>query len=485
MAVIQTTGDVDAVAAVHASFDAQRAAFLRDRYPKAAERRERVCAVADMVMRYRLPIREALSDDFGSHPALFADLGETLRVARRARHAAEHLEAWMAPTPREVDSALAGSGWAEVRREPKGVIGSIVPWTAPFELSLGSLVDILAAGNRAIVKPSHRTPACAELLREMVRATFNRDLVDVAVGGLELAQRFPRLGWDHVLYFGGRDGAREVALAAAENLVPVTLGVGGKCPAVVLEDAVDAATVEHIVGAKMVRNGQACGAVDHCFVPRRWLDDFVRLALAYVARTQPDYSATSDCVGAVSGDHLARTLWLLDEARDAGCTVVRLDSGGAVDRRARRVPLWIVVDPAEHLELMHEEILAPILPLHPYDTLDEAIARINARERPPAVFVFSHDGPASQRVLSETSSGVACVNAAPLPGALPSVGVTRAGGRLQGMDGFQEFTNARTFFVRGGDDRLDLLFPPYGDRQAAFVDDALAVDGARRFARLS
>jgi coniferyl-aldehyde dehydrogenase len=390
----------------------------------------------------------------------------------------------MAPMPREVEHSLAGSGWAEVRREPKGVIGTIVPWTAPFELSLGSLVDILAAGNRAIVKPSHRTPACAELLREMVGATFSRDLVDVAVGNLELAQRFPCLRWDHVLYLGGREGAREVSLAAAENLVPVTLGLGGKCPAVVLEDAVDPATVEHIVGAKMVRNGQACGAVDHCFVPGAQVDEFVRLALAYVARTQPDYSATTDCVGAVSDDHLARTLWLVDEARDAGCTVVRLDSGGAVDRRARRVPLWIVVDPAEDLELVQEEILAPILPLHPYDTLDDVIARINAGERPPAVFVFSHDHPASQRVLSETSSGIACLNAAPLPGALPSVGLGRVGGRLQGMDGFHEFTNARTVFIRGNDDRLDLLLPPYGDRQAAFVDHALAVDDARRFARL-
>jgi coniferyl-aldehyde dehydrogenase len=320
----------------------------------------------------------------------------------------------------------------------------------------------------------------------MVCATFDRDLVDVAVGGAELAQGFPRLRWDHLLYVGGRDVGREVALAAAENLVPVTLALGGKCPAVMLEDAIDPVTVEQIVGAKMIRNGQTCGAVDHCLVPRAQIDEFVSLALAYVARTQPDYSATSDCVGAISDEHLARTLWLLDEARDAGCAVVRLDRGGAVDRRVRRVPIWIVVDPPVQLDLVREEILGPILPLHAYDTLDEAIARVNACE-PPAVFVFSHDGAEAHRVLCATSSGVACLNAAAIPGALPSSGVGGVGGtgarRLQGIDGFREFTNPRSLFVRGRDDRLDLLVPPYGDRQAAFVDDALAADGARPLTR--
>jgi coniferyl-aldehyde dehydrogenase len=469
MAVIETSPDASALAALRTAWQAQRAAVARDPRPTAAERRERVVAVADAVVASRLRIREALREDFGSHPALFADLGETLAIAARAAHAAEHLAAWMAPEPRAVDPTLCGTAWAQSRPEPLGVIGSIVPWSAPFQLGLGPLIDMLAAGNRVIVKPSHRTPACAELLREILRGAVAQDVVDVAVGGLELAHGFARLPWDQLVFAGGAQAGRAVALAAAESLVPVRLELGGKCPALVLDDAVDATTVEQIVGAKMIGNGQLHAAIDHCLVPRGRLDELVALALDHVARTQPDYSATSDCTGSISDDHLARTLWLLDEARDAGCTVVQLDRGGALDRRVRRVPLSIVLDPPPQLDLVREEVRGPILPVHGYDCLDEALEAINAGPPPPALYVFTHDALAAERVLDATRSRGAGVNAAV--------------GRHHGSDGFHAFSRPRHVFVRGHRDQLDLLVPPYDERQQAHVDDALAAAGARRFAR--
>ena len=192
---------------------------------------------------------------------------ETLGMAGRAAFVAENLPGWLEPEERAADPAMYGTGWAEMRHEPKGVIGNIVPWNFPFDLSLGPLIDMLAAGNRVIMKPSEFAPACANLLAEMIAATFPVDLVDVAVGGLDLAREFATLRWDHLLYTGSPRVGREVAKAAAENLVPTTLELGGKTPAILLDDAVEPGTVEHIVGIKMIKNGQMCNTVDHCLVP--------------------------------------------------------------------------------------------------------------------------------------------------------------------------------------------------------------------------
>src|SRR6201996_5418806 len=258
--------DAAAIDRLHESLAAQKRAFLGDPSPSLETRLERIGAVAEMVLANRLRIRDALSADFGSHPPLFADMVETLGMAGRAAFVAENLPGWLEPEERAADPGMYGTGWAEMRREPKGVIGNIVPWNFPFDLSLGPLIDMLAAGNRVIMKPSEFAPACAELLAEMIDATFPADLVDVPVGGLDLAREFASVRWDHLLYTGSPRVGREVAKAAAENLVPTTLELGGKTPAILLGDAVEPATGEHIVGIKMIKNGKMCNTVDHCLV---------------------------------------------------------------------------------------------------------------------------------------------------------------------------------------------------------------------------
>ena len=236
--IAQTAGsDEAAIAELHELFDLQRAAFLRDTYPTAADRRARLEALMGMVMGNRARIHDALSEDFEVHPGALSDLAEVLTVVGRAAYAHQHLEEWMAPEPRETDPNLHGTARAAIVYQPKGVIGNMSPWNFPFDLSLGPLVDMLAAGNRVILKPSEYTPACSELLKEMVSATFDRDLVGVVTGGLELAKEFPTLRWDHLLYTGNTEVGRLVAKAAAENLVPVTLELGGKSPVVVLDDS--------------------------------------------------------------------------------------------------------------------------------------------------------------------------------------------------------------------------------------------------------
>src|SRR3954447_19642853 len=309
------TDDTAAIDDLHEIVDRQRAAFLADPFPSLDERRALLGALAGMVMNHRTQIEEAMSADFGVHPTLATDLIEVLGVAGRAAYVAEHLEGWMAPEPRYSDPALYGTGRAFVQPQPKGVVGNISPWNFPFDLSVGPLVEMLAAGNRVVLKPSEHTPACSDVLRDMVRETFDRDRVDVAVGGLELAKAFTHVRWDHLLYTGSPGIGREIAKAAAENLVPVTLELGGKCPAILADDSIDAESVKQVLGTKALKNGQMCITVDYCLVPRARLEDFARLAGEHVRDAMPGFCTSNSCTGIITTRHLERIQALLEDAR--------------------------------------------------------------------------------------------------------------------------------------------------------------------------
>jgi coniferyl-aldehyde dehydrogenase len=471
-----TIDDAAAIAELKEAVALQRTAFLADPFPSLEERQQLLGALAGMLMSHRKQIQEALSRDFGVHPPLAADLIEVLGPAGRAVYAAENLPGWMAPEPRVADPTFYGSGQAFVQPQPKGVVGNIVPWNFPFDLSIGPLIEMLAAGNRVIIKPSDYTPVCAELLREMVHKTFDRDRVAVAVGGLELARAFTRVRWDHLLYTGSPAIGREVAKAAAEQLVPVTLELGGKCPAIFADDSVDAESIKQILGTKAVKNGQMCISVDYCLVPRERLEEFADIAGTYARDAMPGYCTSESCTGMISTRHLERIEKLLDEARASGADVRPLEDSVAVDPTARQLPMSLVIDPPSSLGLMQEEIFGPILPVKAYDTIDEAIDYINAGERPLALYVFSKDAELANDVLRRTTSGGACVNSAAVHGALASLPFGGSGqsgsGRHHGLEGFREFSNLRGVFVRGDGDMIDAFAPPYGPQAQMVADEA-------------
>ena len=464
-----TAGDEAAIAELQQIVARQRAAFTADPFPTLQERQELLGALAGMLMGHREQIREALESDFGAHPALAGDLIEVLGPAGRAVYAAEQLAGWMKREPRTTDPTLYGSGRAYVQPQPKGVVGNIVPWNFPFDLSVGPLVEMLAAGNRVVIKPSEYTPACGELLREMVHATFDRDRVEVVLGGLDLARAFTRVRWDHLLYTGSPAVGREIAKAAAEQLVPVTLELGGKCPTILAGDSVDGESVKQVLATKSIKNGQMCISVDYCLVPREKLEEFAALAQAYVSESMAGYSESSACTGMISMRHLERIQGLLADARARGCDVRELEEAGQVDPSTRQLPLTLVIDPPEDLGLMREEIFGPILPIKAYDTLEEAIEYVNAGERPLALYVFAKDEELAEEVLRRTSSGGACVNSAAVHGALPMLpfgGVGQSGtGRHHGIEGFREFSNLRGVFVRGEGDLIEAFAPPTGPRR--------------------
>jgi len=258
----------------------------------------------------------------------------------------------------------------------------------------------------------------------------------------------------------------------------VTLELGGKCPAILTADSVDAESLKQVLATKAIKNGQMCISVDYCLVPRAQLEEFAALAAAHAREAMPGYCESISCTGIVSARHYERIQALLEDARARGCDVRPLEAAGEFDPSARQLPISLVIDPPDDIALMQEEIFGPVLPVRAYDTLDQAIEYVNAGERPLALYVFAKDQALAEDVLRRTSSGGACVNSAAVHGALPSLpfgGIGQSGsGRHHGIEGFREFSNLRAVFVRGEGDLIEAFAPPYGPTAQAVVDAAFA-----------
>lgn len=453
--------EASAINQLKSAFAAQQSAFASDRHPTLAVRRERLERIIPMMNDNRDRICEALAADFGVHPPPATDMLEVQPVTARVEYALAHLEDWMQPIPREVDAPYRGGLHAYIQSQPKGVVGNIVPWNFPFEIGFGPLVDMLASGNRVMLKPSEFAPACAELMREMAKATFAGDLVYVSVGGLELARTFSALPFDHLLYTGSSNVGRQIMAGAAKNLTPVTLELGGKCPAILLAGSVTPDNVGGILGVKMIKNGQMCVSVDHCLVPRAEMEAFTQIAQAFMAQAAPDYARSPACTGIISNRHLDRLEALLADATAKGAQVVTLEKDSKINRYTRQMPLSLVVNPDADLRVMQEEIFGPILPVIPYDSIEEVIATINAGDRPLGLYVYGTDLEAIDHILTETSSGGSAVNACAVQAALKALafgGVGTSGmGRHHGEEGFREFSNQRGIAVRGAGPQLDQM----------------------------
>lgn len=463
-------GDTEVIGSLEASFAAHKRAFADHPFPDLRQRRADLYALADAILANRRQIREALRSDFGAHADAQTDLIEVAGPVARATAAAKEVKHWMEPERRPVERLSFGTSKAMVAWQPKGVVGIIVPWNFPIDLSLGPLADNLAAGNRVIIKMSEFTPACGALVAEIVARTFAPDHVTVVNGGVELGRRFATLRWDHLLFTGNPEVGRSVAVAAAQNLVPVTLELGGKNPAIFADDifADEEVLLGHMrrmLGVKLVKSGQMCISVDHCLVPRARMEDFVRAAQRVFTGDLRHYSRSDSCTGIISSRHFDRQLAMLEEARTSGARVVQLDPAGAVDEATRRLPAALVIDPRPGTALMNEEVFGPLLPVIPYDSMDTVLHDLAHGERPLALYVFTNDEKLASKLQRETISGGFCVNAAAAQGGLHTLGfggVGRSGyGRHHGHDGFKEFSNPRGTFVYGRGGGVETFLPPY------------------------
>jgi coniferyl-aldehyde dehydrogenase len=468
------SNDKNSIENLNRVFALQKAAYWNNPNPDAGIRKDRLLRLAQMVLKNRDALLEALSNDFGLHPKQFGELAEVSSVAGRAALAMQSVDEWMVDDERPTDPAMVGSGKAFIRHQPKGVVGNISPWNFPIDLALGPLAEIFAAGNSSIIKPSEFTPECGELLAEMVSEFYSEEELFVVTGGPDVAKAFTALRWDHLLYTGSARIGREVMKAAAENLVPVTLELGGKCPVVMTEDAINPDGVASLLGGKLIKNGQMCVTVDYALVPQNSIDEFVSQAKAYFANGLDDYCDSQSCTGIITTRHYQRVLDLVEQAKNSGAEIVTL--GGQPREETRQLPLTLVVNPSASLDIMNEEIFGPILPVIPYADVDEAISFINRNEKPLGLYVYSHTQEVIDKVIASTASGGVCVNGVGFQAALANMGFGGVGesgiGRHHGIEGFREFSNPRGILIRGENDLIDAMNPPYGEMSDAMVAGA-------------
>ncbi len=442
------------------AFHKIREASRRDRLPDLATRRSRLASLRRMVVENRDEIAHAINTDFGGRPRRETELLEIVPLLTALRNTSHYLNRWMRDERRHVAwSFRPGAAW--LRHEPLGVIGIISPWNYPLFLALGPLVDALAAGNRAMIKPSELTPAFSDLLKRLISKHFDVDVVTVQTGGVEVAQAFSALPFDHLVFTGSTDVGRKVMQAAAANLTPVTLELGGKSPAVLAADYPLDKAARSIVLGKFTNAGQTCVAPDYVLVPEGQADALARAIIDRLEIAFPAARSAAGYANVITARHRARLLEAVEEARDAGATILH-PSGDYGDKIT---PALVIGAPEESL-LLSEEIFGPILPIVTYASLDEAIAFINRRARPLALYIFTNDQQTREKILNGAISGGVTLNGTLMHVAqdnLPFGGVGNSGtGAYHGRDGFRRFSHARSVYKPGLFNMVEVMGPPFG-----------------------
>lgn len=445
----------------------QRQAQRTEGSPTAAVRIDRLDRAIGLLVDHAREIADALRDDFGHRSVEGSLVTDVAASIEPLKHARRHVRRWMRRERRSVSPAplalLGARAWVDY--QPKGIVGLISPWNFPFNLTFAPLAGILAAGNRVMIKPSEFTPRSSELMRRMLAKAFDANEVAVITGGPDVGEAFSALPFDHLLFTGATSVARHVMRAASAHLVPVTLELGGKSPAVVGRDAdLDMAAMRLMFG-KTLNAGQVCVAPDYALVPRNRVLPFVDALERAVATMFPSLRGNADYTSIVNERHHARLLGLLDDARDKGATLRWLHPGhGSLD--VRRIAPVAILDTDDDMAVMQDEIFGPLLPVVPYDGIDDAIAIIGARARPLAMYYFGEDRAEQEHLLGHVTVGGATINDTIMHLSmddLPFGGIGPSGmGAYHGVDGFRAFSHARGVYRQARFDVGRLLRPPYG-----------------------
>ncbi len=452
-------------------FAAQRAAAEREPFPDWPSRRTRLQRLRRLISENESAIAQAIDADFGGRPAIETELAEVWPTLEEIKDALRHGSRRM--RPRRVGVSrwfLPAAGW--ILPQPLGVIGVIAPWNYPLLLSAGPVAGALAAGNRVLVKLSEHTPNFSALLQSLVAANFAVDELCIITGDAEVAAEFSSLPFDHLLFTGSTAVGRRVMQAAAVNLTPVTLELGGKSPAIIAPGYPLAHAIERMLMGKLLNAGQTCIAPDYALVPRGQIEPFVQGCIARARRMYPGGLDDPDYCSIINERQYRRLTDAVDEAiaRDVRCEVLFASDRDPVRRRLAPV---IVIDPPENLRLMRDEIFGPVLPLIPYDDIEQALAQVNARPRPLALYWFDRDAARSERALRATHAGGVCINDTLLHIAQPTFpfgGVGPSGmGHYHGRWGFDTFSKLKPVFRQRRFNTMKVFLPPYSATMRALL----------------
>lgn len=442
-------------------FARQREAFRANPMPSAEQRIQWLKALSQMLSGNQEALIKAISQDFSNRSADETRLAEIMPSLQGIHYASSRIKKWMKPSRRSVGMAFQPAA-AKVIYQPLGVVGVIVPWNYPLFLAMGPLVGALAAGNRVMIKMSESTPATSQLVKDLLGKIFPEDLVCVALGEAEVGVAFSKLAFDHLLFTGATSIGKHVMRAAAENLTPVTLELGGKSPVIVSADVPLSDAAERIAFGKTMNAGQTCVAPDYVLVPRERVEGFVEAYRAAVTRFYPQLQDNPDYTAIINERQLQRLKGLLSDAESKGAKVINLYP----EAQGRRMPQAVLLNVNDDMQVMQDEIFGPLLPIVPYDSLEQAFAYINGRPRPLALYYFGYNKAEQQRVLEQTHSGGVCLNDTMLHVAqddMPFGGVGPSGmGHYHGHEGFKTFSHAKGTFIKQRFNAARMIYPPYG-----------------------
>lgn len=442
----------------------QRSSYLAAPNPNYATRVEQLTRLKAAILQFKTPLVEALSQDYGHRSIDDSLISDIMPVINNINYSLKNLKKWLKPSARHAGLLLAPAK-VTVHYQPLGVIGIIVPWNFPVMLSIGPLVTAIAAGNHAMLKLSEFTPATNQVIKQLLAQVFDESHVAVVEGEADVAAAFSALPFDHLLFTGSTTVGRHVMRAAANNLTPVTLELGGKSPVIIAPDMPLEIAVERMIYGKCLNAGQICVAPDYVLCPKAQVDEFIA---TYRTKFNAMYGAINhnkDYGSIINTRQFDRLMTVLEDAKAKGAQVISA-TDEAIDSQHRKLATQLITNTSEDMLLMQEEIFGPLLPIIGYDSLDEAIQYINQRARPLALYVMSFDEKSQQKILQQTHSGGVCINETVFHVAAddaPFGGIGPSGmGHYHGKEGFLTFSHAKTVLSRGRFNTGKFVHPPYG-----------------------
>ena len=449
----------------------QQRAQLRKGPPSAALRKDRLTRCITLLLEHKDQLIDALDADFGARSkdmSVFTDIVAAIAPLKSAR---SHLDGWMKMQKRKVTpGALAILGAkAEVRYQPKGVVGIMTPWNFPVQLSFDAIAGALAAGNRIMLKPSELTPQTSAAMADLLDLYFDEDEIAVIQGGPDIGAAFAELPFDHLIFTGGTEIGRRVMASAARNLTPVTLELGGKCPVVVGRSADLAKTAARVMMGKTMNAGQICLAPDYVITPQENREAFVSATTDAVKKMFPTIKANPDYTAIINQRHYDRVRGLIDDAKAKGAKVIEINPANEdfSQQEHRKIPPTLILDATDDMAVMQEEIFGPVMPVRTYESFDKAIDEINARPRPLGLYYFGEDQSESEALLNQTHSGGVTINDVIFHISmddLPFGGIGPSGmGAYHGERGFREFSHEKAIYRQTPSELIAMFRPPYGD----------------------
>ena len=464
---------------MHRVLELQKSLNIKEGAPDLELRKDRLDRVIAMVGKYDKHIVKAVNEDFGNRDPVMSAATEVASVIGPMEHAKKNLRKWMKTEKRKAAIAPLGSALsllgakAEVRYQPKGVVGAISPWNFPMNLALAPLAGILSAGNRVMHKPSELTPSTSDLLKQMIEEYFDEAEMAVFVGDAEVGAAFSGLAFDHMIFTGGTSIAKHVMKAASENLVPLTLELGGKSPVVVGKNAKIKDTAQRVMQGKTMNAGQICLAPDYALVPEEKVEEFVKASVEVTSEMYPEMKDNDDFTSIINQRHFDRIQGYIEDAKEKGAEVVEINPSNEdfTQQPHHKIPPTIVLNPSDDMKIMQEEIFGPVLPVKTYKDVSEPVNYINSKDRPLGLYYFGEDNAEKEFVLGNTTSGGVTVNdviSHIQMEDLPFGGVGPSGmGSYHGYDGFKEFSHAKAVYKQSKLNLMKLagLVPPYKKKE--------------------